>query len=77
MLSREEAVCFITKSLLVSSPLEKLSRDRYSFLVELIGAFKKIPLQNLSLLATPPHLRRRYVRVCMAPVWTSGADPGI
>ena len=36
--------------------------DPYSFLVELIAAFMaKIPHQSLSLISTPPHLRRRYV----------------
>ena len=63
MLSKQEALSFLTKTLQIISLLEKVSRDPYSFLVELIEAFMvKIPHQSLFLLSIPPHLRRRYTR---------------
>jgi len=60
MISKEEAVAFISDTLKVNSPLEKVAKDRYQFLKELIPAFQgTIPFQNVSLVAVPPHLRKR------------------
>jgi hypothetical protein len=60
MLSKEEALYFVTEVLGVSSPLEKIAQDPYQFLKEYMPAFQlKIPFQCISTLAIEPHLRHR------------------
>ena len=61
IVSKEEAVYFLTRVLGISSPLEKVAQDRFLFLKEFIPEFQmKIPFQSISLLSTEPYLRRRY-----------------
>ena len=60
MLSKDEAVSFITEKLGIDSPLSRLSQDARQFVGELISAFLvKIPFQSISLIATPPENRHR------------------
>ena len=58
MLSKEEALQFVSEVLEVSSPLEKVAQDPHQFLKEYMPAFLvKIPSLN----AIEPCLRHRYV----------------
>ena len=62
MLSKEEALQFVSEVLEVSSPLEKVAQDPHQFLKEYMPAFLvKIPFQSVSLNAIKPCLRHRYV----------------
>ena len=66
MLSKEEALQFVSKVLEVSSPLEKVAQDPHQFLKEYMSAFLvKIPFQSASLNAIEPSLRHRYVFIKM------------
>ena len=65
MVSKEEAVYFLTEVLGISSPLEKLAKDPLQFLKEFMPVFqKKIPFQNISLLSKEPSSRHRYTFNC-------------
>lgn len=60
MLSKEEAVSFVTETLKLTSPLEKIRKDPYHFLGDLILAYHvAVPFQNVSLISVAPHLRHR------------------
>lgn len=62
MLSKEEALHFVTEVLGISAPLEKIAQDPHHLLKELMPAFQmKIPFQSVTLIAIEPNLRHRYV----------------
>lgn len=62
MLSKEEAVYFVSHVLEISSPLEKIAQDSYHFLKEYMSAFHvNIPFQTITSMAIEPHLRHRSV----------------
>lgn len=60
MLSREDAVYFVSEVLGIERPLERKREDAHGFLNEMIVRFQHtIPFQNLTFIAVDPHLRRR------------------
>jgi hypothetical protein len=67
MLSKEEALYFVTEVLGIASPLEKIAQDPYQFLKEYMPAFHvKIPFQSADFLAVDLPLRHRCVSVLAA-----------